>query len=82
MTVKIRNGGPLLPDLRKGQNLHFWYDFHQIRIEIFSYDYLQYEKRKEKFEIYVFDLVWNNHCDERSNIKSFSKLKKFDPISK
>ena len=40
-------------------------------------------ERKEKYESYnVLNLVWNNHCDARSHIKGFSKLKKFDPICK
>ena len=48
------------------------------------------KREKKKFESYnVLDLVWDNHYDERSHIKSyeilyktFSKLIKFDPISK
>ena len=42
-----------------------------------------WKERKDKFESdNVFNLVWDNHCDARSHIKSFSKLKNFDPISK
>ena len=41
------------------------------------------KERKENFESdNVLDLIWDNHYDERSHIKSFSKLKKFDPVSK
>ena len=41
------------------------------------------KREKKKFESdNVLDLVLDNHYDERSHIKSFSKLKKFDPISK
>ena len=41
------------------------------------------KREKKKFESdNVLDLVRDNHYDERSHIKSFSKLTKFDRINK
>ena len=41
------------------------------------------KERKENFENdNVLDLVCDNHCDTRSHIKSFSKMKELNPISK
>ena len=43
---------------------------------------IAYNMKREKFESYnVLDLVWDNHCDAGSHLKSFRNLKKLDPIS-